>query len=52
MTSPTASATAILGLPEAAWRPAIRQDGETREGAWVAEITDRLDLAAGPTARA
>jgi Transposase DDE domain group 1 len=35
---------AILALPEAAWRPAVRQDGEIREGAWVAEITDRLDL--------
>jgi Transposase DDE domain group 1 len=40
---------AILGLPESAWRPAIRQDGEQREGAWVAEITDRLDLSAWPT---
>jgi Transposase DDE domain group 1 len=39
---------AILGLPEAAWRRAIRQDGETREGAWVAEITDRLDLSGWP----
>jgi hypothetical protein len=38
----------ILGLPESAWRPAIRQDGEDREGAWVAEITDRLDLAGWP----
>jgi hypothetical protein len=39
---------AILDLPETAWRPAIRQDGETREGAWVAEISDRLDLAGWP----
>jgi hypothetical protein len=39
---------AILGLPEAAWRPAIRQDGEGREGAWVAEITDGLELAGWP----
>jgi hypothetical protein len=39
---------AILGLPEAAWRPAIRQDGGTREGAWVAELTDHLDLSAWP----
>jgi hypothetical protein len=39
---------AILGLPEAAWRPAIRQDGEVREGAWVAELTDRLDFGAWP----
>jgi hypothetical protein len=39
---------AILGLPENAWRPAVRQDGEQREGAWVAELTDRLDLSTWP----
>jgi hypothetical protein len=39
---------AILGLPESAWRPAIRQDGAEREDAWVAEITDRLDLSTWP----
>ena len=39
---------AILGLPEAAWRPAISQDGEPREGAWVAELTDHLDLTTWP----
>ena len=39
---------AILELDETAWRPAIRQDGEQREGAWVAEISDRLDLSAWP----
>ena len=39
---------AILKLPEAAWAPAIRQDGEDRDGAWVAEITDRLDLSTWP----
>jgi hypothetical protein len=39
---------AILGLPESAWRPAIRQDGDEREGAWVAEITDRIDLTGWP----
>jgi Transposase DDE domain group 1 len=39
---------AILGLPESAWRPAIRQDGDTREGAWVAEITHALELAGWP----
>jgi hypothetical protein len=41
---------ATLDLPEAAWAPAIRQDGERREGAWVAEITDRLDLDTWPGA--
>jgi Transposase DDE domain group 1 len=39
---------AILGLPEAAWRPATRQDGSEREGAWVAEITNHLDLTSWP----
>jgi hypothetical protein len=41
---------AILSLPEDAWRPAIRQDGEERDGAQVAEIThvERLDLAPWP----
>jgi hypothetical protein len=39
---------AILSVPESAWRAAVRQDGEDREGAWVAEITDALDLAGWP----
>jgi hypothetical protein len=39
---------AILELGEPAWRPAIGQDGETREGACVAEITDRLNLTGWP----
>jgi DDE family transposase len=39
---------AILALPESAWEQAIRQDGEEREGAWVAEISDGLDLSAWP----
>jgi hypothetical protein len=39
---------AILGLPESAWTQAIDAEGEVREGAWVAELTDRLDLEAWP----
>jgi len=35
---------AILSLPEDAWRPALRQNGEPRDGAQVAEITDRLEF--------
>ena len=35
---------AILSLPEARWRPALRQDGSERDGAQVAEITDRLEF--------
>src|SRR3954449_4756433 len=34
--------SAILALPERSWR-ARRQDGEPREGAWVAELTRALD---------
>jgi hypothetical protein len=41
--------SAILGLTERAWRPAIRQDGQPREGAWVAEITRALNLAGWPS---
>jgi hypothetical protein len=37
----------ILALPEAAWTPAIRQDGTEREGAWVAELAG-LDLSGWP----
>lgn len=39
---------AVLGLGPRAWIEAIRQDCEQREGAEVAEITDRLDLSAWP----
>jgi Transposase DDE domain group 1 len=40
---------AILALPADAWTPAITQDGEPRDdGAWVAELTDGLDLSGWP----
>jgi hypothetical protein len=39
---------AILGLPGRAWRPAIRQDGQRRDGTSVAEITSALDLSGWP----
>ena len=38
---------AILALPETAWEPAVRQDGQEREGAWVAELHG-LDLSGWP----
>jgi hypothetical protein len=41
---------AIVALPEQAWTPAVNGDGEPRDGAWVAELTDTVDLAAWPTA--
>jgi Transposase DDE domain group 1 len=39
---------AILGRPERAWRPALSGDGEPRQGAWVAELTGRVELHAWP----
>lgn len=40
--------TAVLPVPRRAWRTAITQDMEDREGAGVAEITTWLDLSAWP----
>jgi hypothetical protein len=40
--------TAILGLGERAYKPAVNGDGEARDGAWVAELTARVDLQAWP----
>jgi len=37
---------AILNIPDRAWTPAYDADGLVRPGAWVAEITGMLDLAA------
>jgi hypothetical protein len=39
---------AILALPEDAWRPALNGDGSEREGAWVAELSARVNLAGWP----
>ena len=39
----------ILALDESAWKPAVNQDGEAREGAWVAELTGQLDLSSWPS---
>ena len=39
---------AILDLPESAWVEAIDSAGETRDGAWVCELTDRVDLSGWP----
>src|SRR3954451_23101479 len=40
--------SAILGLPERSWRPAINAEGQAREGAWVAELTGHLALDGRP----
>ncbi len=39
---------AILATSESAWQQAIEADGTEREGAWVTEMTDHLDLSAWP----
>jgi len=39
---------AILGLPKRAWKAALDQDGQRREGAWVAELTTKVDLSTWP----
>lgn len=40
--------TAVLAVPDDAWKPADDLDGQPREGAWVTEITDTLDLTPWP----
>lgn len=39
---------AVLKIPATAWTPAVSQDGEERDGADVAELTDLLDLSHWP----
>lgn len=39
---------AILALPDAAWEQAIDAEGKEREGAQVAELSDRVDLSTWP----
>jgi hypothetical protein len=39
--------TAIRALDDDAWQPAVRQNGDIREGAAVAELTDRVTLPEG-----
>ena len=39
---------AVLSLAKPAWKPAIDQDGQRREGAWVAELTGLVDLSTWP----
>jgi hypothetical protein len=43
-----AAREAILALDEAAWAPALDQDGEPREGAWVTELTGAVALPEWP----
>ena len=39
---------AAVSLPQRRWKPALDSHGGPREGAWVAELTDRIDLSAWP----
>jgi hypothetical protein len=39
---------ALLSLPQSAWRPAIDQHGEPRDGAWVTELTGTVNLPEWP----
>lgn len=39
---------AALALPKKRWLPALDAGDETREGAWVAELTDQVDLSGWP----
>ncbi len=38
----------IVQVPETQWQQAIDSDTETRDGAWVSELTDLLDLSGWP----
>jgi hypothetical protein len=39
---------AIPRIPKKAWTPAYNADGQIREGAWVCEVTDMLNLTGWP----
>jgi hypothetical protein len=47
-TVPDSFATTLTLIPDAAWTSAYDADGEVRDGAWVAEVTDLLDLSSWP----
>jgi Transposase DDE domain group 1 len=41
---PSDFATRLTLIPAKVWQPAYNSDGQPREGAWVAEVTDLLNL--------
>jgi hypothetical protein len=47
-TLPDSFAAALALIPDDAWTPAYDADGEVRDGAWVTEVTDLLDLSSWP----
>jgi len=40
---------AVDVIPDFCWSPAIQTDGDLREGAWVAQATDLVDLSGWPS---
>ncbi len=48
-TLPDNAADLVALIPTQVWAPAIDADGDVRDGAWVAEVTDLLDLTSWPT---
>jgi hypothetical protein len=47
-TLPDSFAATLPLIPDQAWTPAYDADGQPRDGAWVAEVTDLLDLHCWP----
>ena len=47
-TLPAEFAVVLPQIPKQAWTPAVDSDGEPRDGAWVAEVTDLLNLTDWP----
>jgi hypothetical protein len=47
-TKNTALTSAIIAVPERAWTPAVTAEGEVRDGADIAEITELVDLRRWP----
>lgn len=47
-TLPDSFAATLALIPDDVWTPAYDADGEIRDGAWVAEVTDLLDLRCWP----
>ncbi|EKT82561.1 putative transposase [Rhodococcus opacus M213] len=43
-----AMVTEISAIPQDGWTPAYDSDGQVRDGAWVAELTDLVDLSSWP----
>jgi hypothetical protein len=48
-TLPESFAGTLATMPAQSWTPAYDADGQPREGAWIAEVTDLLDLSGWPT---